>query len=79
MISDDDLFRLALFLGSCAMLLIVLYHFLEVNAKDDTVSRESSALSTGGDSKQILRDADPVAFAPAVGTTAGGKGKGVAR
>jgi len=35
MISDDDLYRLAIFLGSLAMLLIVLYHFLEVNAKDD--------------------------------------------
>lgn len=36
MISDDDLYRLAIFLGSLAMLLIVLYHFLEVNAQDDS-------------------------------------------
>lgn len=36
MISDDDLYKLAVFLGSLSMLLIVLYHFLEVNAKDDT-------------------------------------------
>ena len=35
MISDDGLYRLAIFLGSLAMLLIVLYHFLEVNAKED--------------------------------------------
>ena len=35
MISDDELYRLAIFLGSLAMLLIVLYHFLEINAKDD--------------------------------------------
>lgn len=35
MISDDDLHRLAIFLGSCAMMMIVLYHFLEVNSKDD--------------------------------------------
>ncbi|CAF9930942.1 hypothetical protein IMSHALPRED_008322 [Imshaugia aleurites] len=35
MISDDDLYTLAIFLGSLAMLLIVLYHFLEVNAIDD--------------------------------------------
>ncbi|KAI9761218.1 MAG: hypothetical protein M4579_001138 [Chaenotheca gracillima] len=34
MISDDDLYTLAVFLGSLSMLLIVLYHFLEVNAKD---------------------------------------------
>lgn len=32
MISDDSLYRLALGLGSFAMLLIVGYHFLEVNA-----------------------------------------------
>ncbi|KAG7006517.1 hypothetical protein G7Y79_00014g036920 [Physcia stellaris] len=36
MISDDDLYRLAIFLGCLAMLLIVLYHFLEVNAQDDS-------------------------------------------
>jgi len=35
MISDAQLYSLALFLGSAAMLLIVLYHFLEVNSKDD--------------------------------------------
>lgn len=39
MISDDDLYRLAIFLGSAAMILIVVYHFLEVNTKeDDTVA-----------------------------------------
>jgi oligosaccharyl transferase complex subunit OST4 len=37
MISDDDLYRLAIFLGSAAMILIVLYHFLEVNTKEDEV------------------------------------------
>lgn len=37
MISDDDLYRLAIFLGSASMLLIVLYHFLEVNAVDEPV------------------------------------------
>ncbi|PLB44446.1 hypothetical protein P170DRAFT_440728 [Aspergillus steynii IBT 23096] len=37
MISDDDLHRLAVFLGSCAMMMIVLYHFLEVNSKDDSL------------------------------------------
>lgn len=31
MITDDGLYRLAIFLGSAAMLLIILYHFLEVN------------------------------------------------
>jgi oligosaccharyl transferase complex subunit OST4 len=35
MISDSGLNTLAIFLGSLAMLLIVLYHFLEVNAIED--------------------------------------------
>ncbi|EXJ74769.1 uncharacterized protein A1O5_01464 [Cladophialophora psammophila CBS 110553] len=35
MITDAQLYSLAIFLGSAAMLLIVLYHFLEVNAQDD--------------------------------------------
>ncbi len=36
MITDDGLYRLAIFLGSAAMLLIILYHFLEVNSVDET-------------------------------------------
>ncbi|KAI1635688.1 Oligosaccaryltransferase-domain-containing protein [Biscogniauxia mediterranea] len=36
MISDDDLYRLAIFLGSVAMVLIVLYHFFEVNSQEDS-------------------------------------------
>lgn len=45
MISDDDLYTLAIFLGCLAMLLIVLYHFLEVNAIDDesTLSEEKAS------------------------------------
>lgn len=35
MITDNGLYTLAIFLGSLAMLLIVLYHFLEVNAMPD--------------------------------------------
>ncbi|KAF2088876.1 hypothetical protein K490DRAFT_39069 [Saccharata proteae CBS 121410] len=37
MISDTSLYTLAIFLGSAAMLMIVLYHFIEVNAKDDAL------------------------------------------
>ncbi|EAW06796.1 dolichyl-diphosphooligosaccharide--protein glycosyltransferase subunit 4 [Aspergillus clavatus NRRL 1] len=50
MISDNDLYRLAVFLGSCAMMMIVLYHFLEVNAKDDNTVEQVSPVqkSTGG-------------------------------
>ncbi|GAO13297.1 hypothetical protein UVI_02013120 [Ustilaginoidea virens] len=32
MISDRDLFTLAIFFGAASMLLIVAYHFLEANA-----------------------------------------------
>jgi hypothetical protein len=35
MISDDDLYRLAIFLGSASMILIVIYHFFEVNTRED--------------------------------------------
>lgn len=34
MITDNQLYSLAIFLGSAAMLMIVLYHFLEVNSQD---------------------------------------------
>lgn len=51
MISDSQLYSLAIFLGSASMLLIVLYHFLEVNAKDGApLSRERRAdsIPSGG-------------------------------
>lgn len=35
MISDDELYRLAIFLGSAAMILIVVYNFFEVNQEND--------------------------------------------
>jgi len=41
MISDDELYRLAIFLGSAAMLLIILYHFLEVNAVEEPADNKS--------------------------------------
>lgn len=63
MITDNDLHRLAVFLGSCAMMMIVLYHFLEVNAKEDedaatpvknsknpTESRTPATATAGGSS-----------------------------
>ncbi|KAJ5638210.1 hypothetical protein N7490_008089 [Penicillium lividum] len=46
MISDDDLYRLAIFLGSCAMMMIVLYHFLDVNARDDEETTTEPIKST---------------------------------
>jgi len=47
MISDDDLYRLAIFLGSAAMILIVLFQFLEVNATDDEITRAKVAAKAG--------------------------------
>jgi hypothetical protein len=35
MISDAELYRLAIFLGSAAMVLIILYSFFEVNSKEN--------------------------------------------
>ena len=47
MISDDQLYSLAVFLGCMSMLLIVLYHFLEVNAKEDTPAKTATAQKSG--------------------------------
>jgi oligosaccharyl transferase complex subunit OST4 len=46
MISDDDLYRLAIFLGSAAMLLIILYHFLEVNAMEEPADTKSKTTTS---------------------------------
>lgn len=45
MITDNDLYSLAIFFGSLSMLLIVLYHFLEVNAKEDDGSKPAGELN----------------------------------
>lgn len=34
MISDDTLYKLANYLGSVAVLFIILYHWIEVNSKE---------------------------------------------
>ncbi|TLS25467.1 hypothetical protein PpBr36_07155 [Pyricularia pennisetigena] len=39
MISDDELYKLAVFLGSAAMILIVIYHFVEVNTTDEAAEK----------------------------------------
>jgi oligosaccharyl transferase complex subunit OST4 len=52
MISDDELYRLAIFLGSAAMLLIILYHFLEINAVEEPADVKANATpSTQPESK----------------------------
>ncbi|KAF2706842.1 hypothetical protein K504DRAFT_536251 [Pleomassaria siparia CBS 279.74] len=44
MISDNQLYSLAIFLGSAAMLLIILYHFLEVNSEDQAPPQKPKAV-----------------------------------
>lgn len=41
MISDEDLYKLAIFLGSASMALIVGYHFIEVNADKKPVTEKA--------------------------------------
>ena len=51
MISDKDLYTLAIFLGSLAMLLIVLYHFLEINAEPEKPKGPFDGQSSGAYSR----------------------------
>lgn len=51
MISDDELYRLAIFLGSAAMLLIILYHFLEVNAVEEAAEDSKVAGTSQTDAR----------------------------
>ncbi|KIV93818.1 hypothetical protein PV10_05004 [Exophiala mesophila] len=55
MITDAQLYSLAVFLGSAAMLLIVFYHFLEVNAVEDELSSDLQSESQGvGATKPVV-------------------------
>lgn len=58
MISDNELYSLAIFLGSLSVLLIVIYHFLEVNTRPDE-EEEKNGLeeerSNGGGKQQGLK------------------------
>lgn len=49
MITDAQLYSLAIFLGSAAMMLIVLYHFLEVNSEDHIAAEKPKV--AGGKAK----------------------------
>jgi len=55
MISDDELYRLAIFLGSAAMLLIVLYHFLEINAVEEDETKVAPTAQTDAKAGSIGR------------------------
>lgn len=91
MISDNDLYHLAIFLGSVAMMLIVLYHFLEVNSQDNDEAEKTGAAKgarsgasnngakIGGGIDAALTDGVPLSAAAAAagGSSAvdGGKGR----
>lgn len=79
MISDADLYRLAIFLGSCSMMMVVLYHFLEVNAHDaddanSQVPKGTSANVTGA-GESTTAGASPVPAGGASSAIGGGKGR----
>jgi oligosaccharyl transferase complex subunit OST4 len=46
MISDDELYRLAIALGSIAMILIILYHFLEINAVPESTAESKARIAS---------------------------------
>ncbi|OAA67228.1 Oligosaccaryltransferase [Niveomyces insectorum RCEF 264] len=56
MISDDQLYNLAIFLGCSAMILIVVYHFLETNTRDETESGKRNAAKAVAPSKGLRED-----------------------
>ncbi|EME78904.1 uncharacterized protein MYCFIDRAFT_43711 [Pseudocercospora fijiensis CIRAD86] len=47
MISDSSLYSLAVFLGAASMLMIVLYHFLEINS-DEHSENQKVMIGAGG-------------------------------
>lgn len=57
MISDGDLYRLAIFLGSCAMMMIVLYHFLDVNSTDENASPATKPIRNTSESSSPSENA----------------------
>lgn len=71
MISDTELYSLAIFLGCMAMLLIILYHFLEVNSDEtDTASAKGSNTS----SKPAANVINPSSSTTSAGVPAGAGG-----
>ncbi|KAK4154265.1 Dolichyl-diphosphooligosaccharide--protein glycosyltransferase subunit 4 [Chaetomidium leptoderma] len=55
MITDSELYRLAIFLGSAAMVLIILYHFFEVNSVEDEreAVKEKAPVKAGAQSTPV--------------------------
>lgn len=79
MISDADLYRLAIFLGSCSMMMVVLYHFLEVNAQDDEpdpqVATPGNPSKVSGNGDSIAAGVPPVPVGGSSSAIGGGKSR----
>lgn len=78
MISDADLYRLAMFLGSCSMMMVVLYHFLEVNAQDDEPDQQTPvghSAKVPGNGASIAAGASPVTVGGSSSVSGGGKAR----
>jgi hypothetical protein len=45
MISDNQLYTLAIFLGTASMLLIVVYHFLEINSDEHAAAQKAKPVA----------------------------------
>ncbi|KAK0705311.1 Oligosaccaryltransferase-domain-containing protein [Lasiosphaeris hirsuta] len=58
MISDDELYRLAISLGSVAMVLIVLYHYFEVNADNQKERRFEDLYDQNGHFNSLVEELD---------------------
>ncbi|KAF2833259.1 hypothetical protein CC86DRAFT_365207 [Ophiobolus disseminans] len=54
MITDSQLYSLAIFLGSAAMMLIVLYHFLEVNSEEHAALANPKVATAKAKNKEVV-------------------------
>ena len=55
MITDDELYRLAIFLGCASMVLIVVYNFLEVNSREQPSKTAKGGKATAGKTAATLK------------------------
>ena len=58
MISDDELYKIAIFLGCAAMVLIVVYHFLDVNTIEGQPGNEQVTRKSAGGKQPVAMKRD---------------------
>ncbi|EGP84384.1 uncharacterized protein MYCGRDRAFT_82148 [Zymoseptoria tritici IPO323] len=71
MITDASLYSLAVFLGAAAMLLIVLYHFLEVNSDEQQQGTTATKSATIKDNAAAVSGSTSIGSLSSLGV--GGK------